>query len=686
VNRKSATVILFLLLLPVAVLAQSDSIDSSEFPIIPDSALAQALRGIKLTPSDLSFRTDYTDIDSFRLPVVDALLRDPLSMIVFADDLTNKLLGAFSPGHPRLIKLHDYLLNFETEKFIAQNPLTSIDGAIPWIRQEGPTLHAETEPSEIPCFMECVKTGSDLDPSKSIEYRLALLRKSMQDQKQECDWLFGHLLPEELAFLRDTFPALILEDIEDEFKPVDELDSIQKYEDNLSKRFVEIAEKLTEPDSVRIVSDRFKDSLFVRWSYSRWLFRSTERGLRQSVYPLLDHLLQDCDCADADFLYEITSPMGKMAIGGAGRNTYHGKYAFILDIGGDDVYNLEAVDGLQIIYDVSGNDQYNALTDFAIASGFFYPALLYDLEGDDIYNGRNFSLGSGLFSFGMLVDSSGNDIYRGDTHTQGAGTFGLGLLIDKGGTDSYNCALFGQAFGGIKGLGFLCDMNGNDIYFAGGKYKDFLRYDDHYLSLSQGFAYGLRPWMSGGVALLIDSSGHDTYISDIFGQGSSYWYALGMLVDLAGNDKYLSFQYAQGVGTHLTLGVLLDKSGDDYYFSKGVSQGCGHDLSVGILIDYLGNDTYQAYDLSQGAGSANGFGWLVDYLGDDSYQIKGCQNTQGYGNPRRDYGSIGLFMDLMGKDEYIGNGSNNDYWIIDSKWGIGMDIDFWKVDSIGQDK
>ncbi len=122
----------------------------------------------------------------------------------------------------------------------------------------------------------------------------------------------------------------------------------------------------------------------------------------------------------------------------------------------------------------------------------------------------------------------------------------------------------------------------------------------------------------------------------------------------------------------------MDRSGNDYYFSKGVSQGCGHDLAAGYLIDYDGNDTYQAYDLSQAAGSANGVGILIDYFGDDSYEIKSTLNTQGYGNPRRDYGSIGLFLDLMGQDTYIGNGRNNYYWINDSKWGIGVDREYWE--------
>jgi hypothetical protein len=38
-------------------------------------------------------------------------------------------------------------------------------------------------------------------------------------------------------------------------------------------------------------------------------------------------------------------------------------------------------------------------------------------------------------------------------------------------------------------------------------------------------------------------------------------------------------------------------------------------------------------------------------------------------------------MDLMGKDEYIGNGADSSIWIINSKWGTGVDFDFWEADS-----
>jgi hypothetical protein len=123
----------------------------------------------------------------------------------------------------------------------------------------------------------------------------------------------------------------------------------------------------------------------------------------------------------------------------------------------------------------------------------------------------------------------------------------------------------------------------------------------------------------------------------------------------------------------MTLGILYDVSGDDNYSSKGVSQGCGHDRAAGFLIDLGGNDNYIAYDLSQGAGSANGLGFLADIRGNDTYVVRSNQNTQGFGQPRRDYGSIGIFIDRGGKDSFAGGVGHDSTWWSDSKWGVGID-------------
>jgi len=201
---------------------------------------------------------------------------------------------------------------------------------------------------------------------------------------------------------------------------------------------------------------------------------------------------------------------------------------------------------------------------------------------------------------------------------------------------------------------------------------DILRYDDHYLTLSQGCAFGYRPDYSGGIGLLVESAGNDLYSSDIFGQGVGYWFCVGAIVDRGGHDCYRSYQYAQGAGIHLAFGLLSDEGGDDYYVSKGVSQGCGHDLSLGLLADFSGNDCYTAVDLSQGAGSANGTGILYDADGVDSYSSKSKVNVSGYGDYRREFGSIGLQIDMKGADFYSARGDNESLWE-SGRYGLGLD-------------
>ena len=101
-----------------------------------------------------------------------------------------------------------------------------------------------------------------------------------------------------------------------------------------------------------------------------------------------------------------------------------------------------------------------------------------------------------------------------------------------------------------------------------------------------------------------------------------------------------------------------------------------------MLIDSSGNARYIATDLSQGAGSANGLGILIDGRGDDGYYVTSSANTQGYGNPRREYGSIGLFLDLAGTDRYDGPGRDKTAWLGHSQWGAGVDGDStWAVQS-----
>lgn len=369
-------------------------------------------------------------------------------------------------------------------------------------------------------------------------------------------------------------------------------------------------------------------------------------------------------------VYYEQCDFGTIVVGDTGPNIYTEDFAVLIDLGGDDEYQCEDGGGIHILVDRAGNDVYRG-GNYSIAGARFGVSILIDEAGDDTYIADAFSLGCGVFGVGILIDRCGDDEYRSTTFTQGAAGFGIGILKDEQGNDLYGAALYAQGFGSTYGVGILGDKQGNDMYFILSKYIDEGRYLDHHLSMSQGFAIGFRPDLPGGIGILLERAGNDYYTADIYAQGTAYWYGIGAIVETAGNDNYLAYQYAQAAGVHVAFGLIIDKQGSDNYVAKGVSQGCGHDLALGMLYDMTGDDSYVAYDLSQGAGNANGIGILADESGDDTYSAKKSHNTQGYGNFRREYGSIGVLLDISGKDVYR-TGADGTLWT-SGEHGIGID-------------
>jgi len=603
---------------------------------------------LNLKPDDISFRPDYTEPDSFRLQAIANLMQHPLGMVSYLDSLKNGHID----GQPEI--LAGYLF-----KQLAVE------------HQQGRSSAYQPD-------------GSEMKATYNLYYNDGALNQLMTRAAAYIDVIFprsrdkalAFLTPAQKSFLITHFKHLLEMRAEDEFLSVEQLDSLEKIDDSNAAQFAEFGYKIDK--------DPILDAGVACLRELMQGIRSIQEELR-SGQTTVDKITEGLGFTPRGA--DMNSYLGEQEgwkIGGPGNDYYSGDYKFILDFGGDDVYDLsydpKNPHGV-IIIDLGGNDTYRSKTDFTLGSGCLSVGFLLDFGGDDFYDAKSFGLGSGFFGLGVLYDASGDDIYKGDYHVEGAGSFGIGTLIDEAGRDMYNASCYAQGFGFTEGAGVVYDLSGSDSYYAGGKYKDILRYEDHYLSLSQGFGYGLRPYLSGGLGAIIDLKGNDTYYSDIFGQAASYWWSLGMIYDSSGNDNYQSFQYAQGAATHMTLGCLVDDYGNDVYSGKGLMQGCGHDYSCGMILDRHGNDTYTCYDLSQGAGSANGAGVLIDNEGDDRYFSKNPLNTQGYGNPRRDFGSIGLFIDLGGTDQYNGNGKNNYYWRTDSKWGGGMDIELVPPDS-----
>ncbi len=392
-------------------------------------------------------------------------------------------------------------------------------------------------------------------------------------------------------------------------------------------------------------------------NWTRAFAMTAVRALKSSGKPPV----RTVDGVDGIVLMEWDTPQGRCVIGGTGPNRYYGNFALIIDLGGDDVYNLPPCKPgkFRFVADLGGNDIYNGF----IASGVGCVDVLVDCNGNDVYRGTRWTQGAGCLGVGILADFGGDDIYTSHWCSQGAAMLGIGLLYDHSGSDHYIADVYSQGFAYTKGFGMLLDRSGNDSYRAGWKYPDDRWPNRAHLAMSQGFGYGMRPWSTGigtdgGIGLLSDKQGDDVYDAGIFSQGGSYWYSLGILHDWQGADRYSAGQYSQGSGIHLSFAALLDDSGDDSYDAYAwLEQGNAHDWSSGCLEDWAGNDTYRSSGAAQGCGFFVSFGYLLDSHGDDRYYCKMSDTTdsQGGGNfiPPRHSGSLGMLIDVgKGEDWY----------------------------------
>jgi hypothetical protein len=353
----------------------------------------------------------------------------------------------------------------------------------------------------------------------------------------------------------------------------------------------------------------------------------------------------------------------------------------LIDLGGDDRYIAPARatpdHPIAIVIDLAGNDTYGNGESLSAGAGFFGVGILWDKgEGDDVYRGGHLSQGTGLFGVGILIDEGGSDDYKVKDVGQGAGIFGIGLHLDRGpGNDRFHADLFGQGFAYVGGFGLLHNENGNEVYEAGGVHLHYPLFNDRYQSLSQGFSIGMRPHASGGIGLLVDDAGNDRYACDIYGQGAAYWFAYGGLVDRAGNDTYTLGQYGQGGGIHLATGCLLDLEGEDLYYNMhGVGTGGAHDFAVGLLVDRCGNDYYAGSGGTMGGSLTNSFAMLIDAQGNDGYCAVKGRHVVGGGRSARGMGSIGLFLDLAGKDMHDTRERDGAAWTQET-YGAGIDLE-----------
>lgn len=390
------------------------------------------------------------------------------------------------------------------------------------------------------------------------------------------------------------------------------------------------------------------------------------------------------------YSYRAATDWGVIRLSGGGDTTYEDEPNFLtIDTGGNDTYvnaasTASAANWCSLVLDTDGNDVYvsdPALQRSSIGSyrgrksgdgpgpcgSVMGVTILWDARGDDLYRSSRPGLASTRVGVALLVDEAGDDAYDGYTDSEGFALFGVAALIDLKGNDRYTGFNQVQACGLTGGAGMLVDVAGNDKYLADDETVDFPSPQDpkHNVSMAQGAGNGRRADFldglsyAGGVGVLVDGSGDDTYSCGVYGQGVGYWEGVGMLLDAEGKDAYRGQYYVQGAGTQYGVGLLDDAEGDDTYTSLlSSSQGSARDFGIGGLLDRSGNDRYEAGALSQGAADTNAIGWLLDLRGDDSYKATGASQGRvvpaAPGTLREIAFSLGLLADGAGRDTFTG--------------------------------
>lgn len=378
---------------------------------------------------------------------------------------------------------------------------------------------------------------------------------------------------------------------------------------------------------------------------------------------------------------KISTAAGDILIGGRGNNVYDldapsmMNIVCVIDLGGNDVYREGTCNinrPVFVIIDLGGDDQFIASKPGVQGASILGVSMLLSLSGKDVFVAKDVAQGSTLGGAGILINYAGDDSYTALRRGQGTALGGIGILIDKKGHDKYRAALFGQGLGHPDGFGALEDCEGNDGYYVGGLYLDYYPEHPGYDGWGQGMGAGIRQVANGGVGMLLDGAGDDSYEYDYFAHGGGYWLGVGFARDFGGNDTrhgatLLDYygkkrgesrwqRFSCGFGCHYSIGFCFDDEGDDVYSGTIMSSGMAWDLAAGFLLDLGGNDRFDATGgLTKGAGAEAGFGVLFNYGGDDKY----IGRSFGYAPPAISYHSpsscgsnFSFLVDYGGKDEY----------------------------------
>ncbi len=307
------------------------------------------------------------------------------------------------------------------------------------------------------------------------------------------------------------------------------------------------------------------------------------------IYESSENWISSGSVMGIQFIMDLQGDDRYTGLQGSFASTLFG-ISFLLDKNGNDEYRCikycfaTGFGGTAILIDERGDDRYESLQlsqGVGIAGGY---GLMLDLAGNDSYyskgnrpsgygdagqfDGWSQGIGVGLRGFvsgglGLLYDRQGQDVFDSGDFSQGGGYyFGWGLLINSGNeNDKYIGSRYSQGFTAHYAIGTFLEAGGNDQYIS-----------KHIVG--QGMSWDL------GITLFQDFSGDDNYKTCPHCLGAASQSGFTFFIDSAGKDTYkgISLPAAEknpnDYHSGISLGFFMDQgnSADSYEVFKNNSE------------------------------------------------------------------------------------------------------------------
>ena len=548
-------------------------------------AIEETLYTINVKPPDLGYHKGPLPVDPCRLPLIEAMMGDPVSIPAKTDGLLAPLRRQAKPSEV----------------------LARLAAELPGGEKLDP---GDLKPVDIELTPDQARDIPDrLQP---VIVRLAGAYRASRAEREKA---FANLKPEDRALLLENINGLV-------------------QEEDLGYPF--------SPDLAKDPAPLWKIIESVEYAH---IWRSGLFMMRE--IEIACDALRKAEVKDWSGVARIATPEGDVVIAGAGPTRHDRAAGVIVDLGGENHYLGEAT-----------------------------RAWIVNFAGGNRYGAPSLSLGAGILDCRVLWDQEGNDIYEGESMTQGFGAFGIGLLINDGGHNTYRADMFAQGAARSWGVGLLASRGGHNVCQAGGKFvhKPLLEKEGFTETMGQGMAIGFRgdnsgtPSRSGGIGLMWSGAGYNTYAGGTYCQGASYWFSFGCLCDDGGNNQYIANYYSQASAMHLTVAALITHGSQNVYaINVGASHAIGHDWGIALLWTEGGGNLYAAGGAAAGTAIANGVGIFVVSAGNNRFMLDGPASA----NATRDTGSLSLFVEMGGKSTYYNKDFKDGGIRIDkSPWGI----------------